>query len=43
MDLRQESPKDDIIIIISTTLEFEEAKRSSPGLFFFQMKTQPLT
>jgi aspartate 1-decarboxylase len=31
MDLRQESPKDDIIIIISyATLEFEEAKRSSP-------------
>jgi aspartate 1-decarboxylase len=35
----QESSKDDIIIIISyATLEFEEAKRSSLGLFS-QMKT----
>jgi aspartate 1-decarboxylase len=30
----KKSPKDDIIIIISyATLEFEEAKRSSLGLF----------
>jgi aspartate 1-decarboxylase len=41
MTCNKKSPKDDIIIISYATLEFEEAKRSSPGLFF-QMKTTTL-
>jgi hypothetical protein len=40
LDLCKKKSKDDIIIIYPyATLEFEEAKRSSPGLFF-QMKRQ---
>jgi hypothetical protein len=38
MDPPKKSSKDDIIIIIYANLEFEEAKRSSLGLFS-QMKT----